>query len=308
MFCFSRCILRWGLITGLALGGVTLLVGPDRMAAGLACVRAKAQSVVDSVSDNPLALRRQLEALGQEYPERIAKVRGEIAEVDKQIGQFSEDNEVAQRVVAMTTSDLAELRTLIVRAEQTTDRPVFIRFEGIRFDREQAMNEVKHIHQIRMNYGDRLACNAQQLDVLHQQNARLHEILNKLEDEYSTYQTQMWQLDRQIDAIERNDRLIEMTEQLQATLSGYDRWGQVGSLKQLEAKLAELRTIQDAQLETLARQGFRDRYEERARFEMNDASGQDPYEEIFQDLEELPEEHEDVSAESFAFSGPVIVE
>ncbi|MHC4429040.1 MAG: hypothetical protein ACYS0D_10645, partial [Planctomycetota bacterium] len=171
---------------------MTLLVGPDRVASGLACVRAKAQSVVDSVSDDPLALRRQLVELGEEYPGRIAKVRGEIAEVDKQIEQFNEDNEVAQRVVAMTTNDLTELRTLIVRAEQTTgDRPVFIRFEGIRFDHYQAMNEVQHIAQIRMNYGDRLAVNAQQLDVLHQQKGRLHEILNKLEDEYSTFQTQM---------------------------------------------------------------------------------------------------------------------
>jgi phage shock protein A len=247
--------------------------------------------------------------LGEEYPGRIAKVRGEIAEVDKQIEQFNEDSEVAHRVVAMTTNDLSELRTLITRAEQVTDRPVFIRFEGIRFDHNQAMNEVKHIRQIRMNYGDRLAVNTQQLDVLHQQKTRLHEILNKLEDEYSTFQTQMWQLDRQIDAIERNDRLIEMTKQLQATLSSYDRWGQVGNLKQVESKLAELRSIQDAQLEALARQGYRGGYEERARFEMNDIEpGQDPFEEIFQDLEELPSEDEEVSAESFAFSGPVIVE
>ena len=44
----TRCILRYGVIGALALGGVTLLVGPDRMAAGLSQVRVKAQNVVDS--------------------------------------------------------------------------------------------------------------------------------------------------------------------------------------------------------------------------------------------------------------------
>ena len=308
MFCFSRCILRWGLVTGLALGGVTLLVGPERVAAGLACVRAKAQSVFDSVSDDPLVLRRQLQELGNEYPHRIAKVRGEIAEVDKQVAQFHEDSEVAQRVIAITTEDLMELKTLITRAERISDRPVFIRFEGIRFDCDQARSEARHIAQIRLNYTDRLATNDQQLGVLQQQKGRLHEILNKLEDEYGTFQTQMWQLDRQIDAIQRNDRLIEMTRELQATLAGYDRWGQVGNLKQLESKLAELRTIQDAQLETLSRQGYRERYEDRARYELKTVEPDlDPLEEIFNELDTEPAD-EEASVESFAFNGPVVVE
>ena len=54
----TRCMFRWGLISTLALGGATLLVGPERMAAGLAHVRAKAQSVVDSASDNPMVLKK----------------------------------------------------------------------------------------------------------------------------------------------------------------------------------------------------------------------------------------------------------
>src|SRR5689334_25055774 len=37
----TRCILRWGLVSGLALGGVTLLVGPERVSAGLSMIRCK---------------------------------------------------------------------------------------------------------------------------------------------------------------------------------------------------------------------------------------------------------------------------
>ncbi len=264
----TRCIFRWGLISTLALGGATLLIGPERVAAGLAHVRATAQSVVDTATDNPVVLRRQLMELAEEYPQRIAAVQGEVA----------------ARVVAMTTDDLGELKTLITRAQDVEGRPVFVRFEGVRFGLNQAYDEARRIQNVRTSYGDRLSCNQQQLAVLDQQKARLVEILVKLEDEYATFETQMWQLDRQIDAIERNERLIEMTEQLQATLSSYDQWGKVGNLKQLEAKLAELATIQEAQLATLEQRGIRYDYEKRAKNEIDFDSA--PQEDLFDDLME----------------------
>ena len=71
MSCITRGILRWGLIAGLGLAGLTLLVGPQRVGAGLAQLRVKAQNVVDQVVDDPVALRRQLENLADQYPDRI---------------------------------------------------------------------------------------------------------------------------------------------------------------------------------------------------------------------------------------------
>jgi len=305
----TRCIFRWGLIVTLALGGATLLIGPERVAAGLAHVRATAQSVVDSATDNPAVLRRQLLALAEEYPHRIAAVRGEIAEVNHQITQFDRDSEVAARVVAMTTEDLGELKTLITRAQNVEGRPVFVRFEGVRFGMNQAYDEARRIQNVRTSYGDRLACNQQQLAVLDQQQARLVEILVKLEDEYGTFETQMWQLDRQIDAIERNARLIQMTEQLHATLEGYDHWGKLDNLKQLQAKMAELQAIQDAQLDTLAKAGLREDYAKRAQYELDSGkqSVQDPFDELFQETD-TDVEVEAASADSFAWLGPVVIE
>jgi hypothetical protein len=77
-------------------------------------------------------------------------------------------------------------------------------------------------------------------------------------------------LDRQIDSIERNDRLIEMTKDQQAMLAQYDKFGEVGNLGQLESKLAELRTVQEAQLEALSRAGVPNDYEQRAKAAMAD--------------------------------------
>ena len=309
MSCVTRCIFRWGLISTLALGGATLLIGPERVGAGLAHVRAKAQSVVDGAMDNPLTLRRQLQELAEEYPHRIARVQGEIAEVNTQISQFERDSEVATRVVAMTTEDLGELKTLLARANKVEGRPVYVRFEGVRFDVGEAYGEARRIQNVRTSYGDRLACNQQQLAVLSQQKGRLFEILVKLEDEFATFETQMWQLDRQIDAIERNGRLIEMTEQLHATLEGYDHWGKLDNLKQLQAKMAELQAIQNAQLDTLAKSGIRYDYEKRAQFEIDGVdsqAGDSPFE-LFEDTNNEVEV-EQVDEDSFAWLGPVVIE
>jgi chromosome segregation ATPase len=310
MSCVTRCIFRWGLISTLALGGATLLIGPERVGAGLAHVRAKAQSVIDGAMDNPVALRRQLVALAEEYPQRIARVQGEIAEVNHQIGQFDRDSEVATRVVAMTTEDLGELKTLITRAQEVEGRPVYVRFEGVRFGVDQAYSEARRIQSVRTSYGDRLACNRQQLEVLTLQKTRLVEILTKLEDEFSTFETQMWQLDRQIDAIERNGRLIEMTEQLHATLEGYDHWGKLDNLKQLQAKMAELQAIQDAQLQTMAKAGIRYDYEKRAKVELdgiNEPVNDDPFGNLYEDTN-TDVEAETADDDSFAWLGPVVVE
>lgn len=316
----TRCVLRWGLVGAVALGAATWLIGGDRVAAGLASLRGKAQSAVDRLVDDPVVLRRQLQELSNQYPDRIAEVRGEIAEVDHQLAQFNRDVEIAQRVVAMTTRDLGELKTLVARAEeqaQSTTRPVSIRFGGVRFDIEEAYNEARRINNVRGTYQDRLAHDQQQIAFLTQQRERLAEILNKLETEYNTFQAQLWQLDRQIDAIERNERLITLTEQQQATLASYEKFGKVGNLKQLEGKLAELRAKQEAQLDYLSKRGINMDYENKAKYELDT---QDVNTNPFENLEIDPnapaidgqapgaQPRNSRDPKSLAFAEPIVIE
>jgi chromosome segregation ATPase len=296
---FTRSIIRWGLISGLALGGLTLLIGPQKVAYGLHRIRAQAQMIVDRVGDEPAALRHQLERMADQYPDRIATVRGELAEVEHQLAQFHRDAEISNRVVAMTTQDLTELKTLVVNVSNNRS---FLRFKGVRFDVAQAHTEGQRINDVRINYQDRAASNVQQISMLTEQKNRLTDICDQLESEYAKFQTQMWQLDSQIDAIERNERLIEMTEDLQATLNSYDRWGEIGNLKQLEGKLAELRTIQKAQLDTLRQTGLRIDYAKEAAQQI-DAPGVDVRAHPFDGIDVNVETNEDapVEADSFAW-------
>lgn len=267
MFSLSRCVLRWGLIGAAGLGALAFIAGPDRIAAGFDQIRSNVRDMADEFVEDPVALRRQLAGLAEKYPERIAEVRAEIAEVDRQRARLVEDQEIARRVVSLTSTDLAELRLALRDAEsgEITGRRVAIQVSGRSFDVAGARSEARRIHGIRSTYEDRLATDSSQIEFLGTQRERLSEILAKLENEHGRYQAKLWQLDQQIDAIARNDRLIEMTKEQQAILAEYDKFDEVGSLDQLESKLAELRTIQEAQLQTLAARSGHEDYEQAAR-------------------------------------------
>jgi chromosome segregation ATPase len=282
----TRGILRWGLISGLALGGVTLLVGPEHVAGGLAQLRSSAQNVVDQVVDDPIALRRQLASLAKQYPDRIAEVKGEIAKINAQINMLDNDVDKATRIVALTTDHLGELQGKIARAQSTREsgvRNVSLRFEGSRYDVDQAYNEARRINRVRLSSQDRVAHGEAQQSFLNEQRGRLVEILDTLTDEQATLDAQLWQLEQQISAVERNERLIQMTEDQKATLDSYNKFERVGNLKQLEAKLHEIMTEQEARLQSLTRTDLPGRYERQAEYDMEmDENGgsysNDPFE------------------------------
>jgi chromosome segregation ATPase len=272
------------------------------VAAGLAQIRGKAQDVVDRCMDDPVALRRQLEQLAGQYPDRIAEVRGEIAQVEHQLAAIEYDMKVSTLAIAYATDDLGELKTKLAKAEEAVQtrfastnvvKPqVYIRFKGVRYDLDGAYAEVIRVGNERRAQQDGLSFNVEQAKMLGEQKARLSEVLVKLEEDFGTYQAQLYTLDRQIDAIGRNERLIGMLKEQQATLESYDRYANVGSLDQIHARLAELRTTQEAQIEALRQHGVRDDYAKRARAELEQTevnSAHEILEGIMNDLEQSEE-------------------
>jgi uncharacterized protein YihD (DUF1040 family) len=250
-FC-TKNLLRWGLISATVVGGTTFLIGPERVAAGFDQIRSLATATFDDLVDDPIALRRQLRGLSEQYPERISEVRSELSSIDVQIRQLDHDQQIAERVVTITTKDLGELKDSVLAA--TTG--------------SEDTRKVTVIIGIKSAYEDRFLGNEQQISILSRQKERLTDILVQLESEYGEFEAKLFQLDRQIDSIERNDRLIAMTEEQQAMLNDFEKLGKVGNLRQLEAKLEELRTTQEAQLQTLEKHGIQGQYEQRAREEI----------------------------------------
>ena len=282
-FC-TKNLLRWGLTTATVVGGTTFLIGPERVAAGFDQIRTLASSTFDDLVDDPIALRRQLKGLSDQYPERIAEVRSELASIDVQIRQLDHDQQIAQRVVTITSKDIGQLKDSVLAATSGIEdtRKVTVRRGSFDIGLDQARSEARRIIGIKNAYEDRFLGNQQQISILNRQKERLTDILAKLESEYGEFEAKLFQLDRQIDSIERNDRLIAMTEEQQAMLNDFEKLGKVGNLRQLEAKLEELRTTQEAQLQTLESHGIQSEYEQRAREEIvidssvSSISGTDP--------------------------------
>jgi phage shock protein A len=288
----SRFIVRWGLIGGLAVGGVTLIVGPQRVLACFDQLQQEANTVIDSLVDDPIVLRRQLEDLAKEYPARIAEIRGEVAKLEQQLLQFERDEKISRRVIELTTADLEALRSLVEDAEAmlgVRGSTPSLRFEGVRYDLQDAYTEGRRIRTVRANYEDRLASDRRQMGLLNEQGDRLGDVLENIEQEYETYRTQMWQLDREIDAIERNEHIIAMVEKQHETLTGFDRVGNPGNLDQVRSKLAEIRTVQESTILALTETGAGSDYETRARFDTSDQIFENPFTQTVEQSAEEPE-------------------
>jgi NAD(P)H-nitrite reductase large subunit len=113
------------------------------------------------------------------------------------------------------------------------------------------------------------------------------EVLTKLETEQREFQAQMFQLDRQIDAIARNDRLIDVMQEREETIEEHSRF-EAASLDQFQSKMADIRAGQEAQLERLASAEERTSYEEMAKQQL-DARGSKDFAPRFKEIEIQPQ-------------------
>jgi hypothetical protein len=266
-----KTIVRWTIVTGLALGGITLIIGPERVGAAFGAIQTQATALVDEYIDveEAKALRSRLHELAEAYPDRIAEIRGEVARVETQLKQFAHDADVARRVVAMTGADLEQLALKVQSAERGGVRTVSLVSGDAGVNLDVAYREGRRIKGIHETYQERLVSDQRQITMLETQRERLAALLEQIEDEFADYQAQVWQLDRQIDAIQRNDRLISLTESQQATLRAFESPGNAEGLRAIETRLAELLAVQEGTLQALTERGRQNEYEHRAQMMLN---------------------------------------
>jgi len=278
-----KCLVRSAVIAGLVGGAAVVVAGPDRIGALVHQTRDGVCQAIDQHIDDPIALRAQLRDLESQYPARIAEVRGDLGELREQISQLNRDQTVAQRVVELSSADLGTLQSMIAKAEsvagdfnvalQTSDAataPAIVRvaFNGESMNLDQAYGKANRIQQVQQAYAQRIEDAQRDMGYLTQQETRLSELLAQLEQEQASFQTQLFQLDRQVDAIARNDRLIEVMEKRQATIDNHSRY-RAHSLEQVQGRFAEIRSKQESRLESLGNRQSTTNYEDRARFDLD---------------------------------------
>lgn len=271
-----RGILKTGaLLTLFAIalaGGTYLVAGPARSQAVMSKVQTDLRSRIDQAIDDPTALRARLQQLEKEYPKRIAQVRGDLAELEEQIRQLRREEAVSARVVELVDQDLVRLEPQVLdaaaaKARTGEARAALVAFDEHVFTLERATAKLGQLRQTRGVYQSRAADASHDLTYLEQQAARLRELRDQLEAERAQFQAQLWQLERQVDSIARNDRLIELLEKRNRTIEECSRFD-VASLDQVTAKLSQVRHRQEAQLDVLASTSRRDTYEDAVRIEL----------------------------------------
>lgn len=260
-------------LTGAALGGALLIAGPQRTHAALDQVHTNLLDQIDTQINDPAKLRSQLRELEAEYPERISQVRGDLAELRQQIRQLEREEAICERVVEMARVDLDSLEPVF--NEATAQRAAgghgavrVVAWQDKVFSYDRAANQVNQVRQTIQTYGNRGADARHDLTYLRQQEQRLDELLVTLENERARFQSQMVQLSRQVDAIARNERLIDLLEERNRTIEECSSY-EAASLDGLTNRLAEVRSRQQAELEMLASSQQQLDYEEAARMELS---------------------------------------
>lgn len=271
-----RGIVRYSVIGGLCLGGVTLLVGPSRVAAVYDQVRFKVAQTIDDNIDDPILLRRQLESLQAQYPGRIESVEKDLGAVQADIAELERDSRVAQRTVALVDHDMSKVNELIQLAEAKEAsgvRFVAIRMDGDKMYLPEAYKKLDKLEATRGFFSQRVEDNGLHVNYLTQQQSRLEALLVQLQTEQAQFESQLWQLDNQIAAIARNERIIDEMKKRERKydMAVTDR---VASLDQLNAKLTELRDEQERQLASLAKKQESISYWDKARLQIQ-AEGAD---------------------------------
>jgi chromosome segregation ATPase len=270
-------VIRYGVIGTLASGAVVLVAGPQRTMALLNQVTGSVHRLIDGQIEDPVVLRQQLRELENQYPEKIAAVRGDLAELQQQKTAMQSELVTSQRVVEMTEDDLSGMHDLLAKAEgakTTAEGPflVKVRFDGRSLDLDQAYAKANEIAQVRDAYATKAGDTQNALNYLDQQEQRLTELLTKLETERAEFQAQLWSLDQQVDTVARNDRLIDIMENRQETIDEHSRYA-VASLDQLKTRFAEIRSKQEARLDALSVPATTRTYEDRAKQSLDSESG-----------------------------------
>lgn len=264
----GRTIFRTALIGGLAVGGLVLLVGPDRVMATAAQLQHRVVTWFDSNVEDPVVIRYQLRQLQRDYPEKIRETVRNLAEIDAEIAAVRRDRDVAEKMIANGQGDLSSLRGLVdkagyVQSASYGDRPVLVRFQGQHLSVEQAYAKAATIQQTLLNYSERLAVNERDLQLLVGQRARMASQLEDLQNEYSTFQAKVAQIERHIASIERNKSITKSLEERETMLAENDRWN-VTNLDQIVNRLAAVQTEQQAVLEALSKRAVERDYEKEA--------------------------------------------
>lgn len=275
---FRTTLLGAALLAAVA-GGAAMVVGPDRVEAAIDQATGKLEGLIDDRIQDPVALRQKLAKLERGYPDRIQHMRQDLGELNQEITRLERERAVSERVVQLVDADLSALAPA-VRQAFDAQGPGRAALAAVTFDDEvmslgRAQSKLKQIERTRIAHVARAADAEHNLKYLRQQETRFIELLEQLETESAQLSAQLVQLEREVDSIARNERLIDLLEKRQRTLDNASRYDAV-SLGGITGELARIKLEQEARLDRLASNREATNYEDVATMELSERSLAEP--------------------------------
>lgn len=267
---FVKALVRTAVITGLVGGAAVVVAGPERVGCLISQTRGAINGQLDKMIDDPVALRSQIRSLEQQYPDRIAEVRSDLADLRQQVSQIKQEQDVSSRVIALADRDLGQMQGLLAKAQDAQSEGAIVRvvFNNEPVNLDEAYAKATRMQQVKQAHEQRLADSERNLSKMAEQESRLTELLSQLETEHAAFQAQLWQLDCEIDAIARNNRMLKTMEKRDSDIARHSRY-ESASLEQLSARFAEIRAKQEARFQALGSSRQMTNYENRARLEID---------------------------------------
>ncbi|MBL4770012.1 MAG: hypothetical protein JKY61_02415 [Planctomycetes bacterium] len=274
MFSFVKGLFKttfWGvaILAGIGIAS-TFIIGPQGTQAVLLQAQESVQSKLDSLMDNPVALRAELERLEAEYPVRIRAVQKDLGELKVEAKRLQWERAVSERVVAMAQDDLGGISGMGATAQATTSGNNLVRVAGfpVAAIKTKSRAQVARIQDLIQMHSIRSEDAARDLGYMNREIGRFQTLLTELETERTQYHAQLEQLNRQVDSIRRNERLLNMLRQRQGLLEKAGRF-KAHSLDQISGRLSGIRSQQEAELELLSNTEIETDYEGRAQVELH---------------------------------------
>lgn len=266
--CILRSVTRFAVIGGLLAGTAVLVAGPQRVGAVASQLRTAVNDRIDSHIDDPVVAKQQLEQLAAQYPKQLSVFRTELGQLQEQIAELTREKQVSNRVVEMAKDDLTVLQDRIARAESARSEHPFaeirIGFAQDQMSLDEAYTKATQVARTVQTYEARTAHAADALNHLVSQEATISSLIEELEAEHAQFQAQLWQLESEIELMERQEKLVDMVERRQRAIDGFEKY-EAGSLDALMNRIDRMRAEQDARLKAATTRKSQTSYEDRAR-------------------------------------------
>lgn len=271
MFRMLHGIFKWAVIGVVVIVVMGTLVGRDRVKNALLSVRDHLRSNVDDLVDTRVALRAEIRTLEKEYPERIADLRCQLAEVEKDIAGCGDDHRLCEEVVTLCDGDVAVLRGRLEARDADADGlgEAVVEFRSERLPRSDALLRAGRIAETAESYRARLAELDRERQHLSRERLQLSTDLAETEREYRQFQAEIGTMLRELDSLKRKEELIARAER-QRDAAGDSYSIRASALENIQTRIEKKKIELTERLDGYRSLRSGNEYEARARLNLVD--------------------------------------